>query len=63
MKRRADGVGIFPNEDSMVHLIGAALFEQNDDWQSQHRYMPLEAFAHIDAAQIDPLLSISTQAA
>ena len=43
--------------------IGAVLFEQNDDWQSQHRYMPLEAFSQIDAAQIDPLLSISTQAA
>ena len=63
VKRRADVVGIFPNEESIIRLIGAVLFEQNDDWQSQHRYMQVEAFAHIDTAQVDPLLSITTQAA
>lgn len=52
-----------PNEDSILRLIGAVLFEQNDDWQSQHRYMMAEAFSQIDTAQIDPLLSITTQAA
>lgn len=63
VKRRADVVGIFPNEESILRLIGAVLFEQNDDWQSQHRYMMVEAFSHIDTAQIDPLLSVTTQAA
>ncbi len=63
VKRRADVVGIFPNEDFIVRLIGAVLFEQNDEWQSQHRYMQVEAFAQIDAAESDPLLSITTQAA
>jgi putative transposase len=61
VKRRADVVGIFPNEDSIVRLIGAVLFEQNDEWQSQHRYMQVEAFAQIDVAESDPLLSITTQ--
>ncbi len=46
-----------------MRLIGTVLFEQNDDWQSQHRYMQVEAFALIDAAEINPLLSMSTQAA
>jgi len=63
VKRRADVVGIFPNEESILRLIGAVLFEQNDDWQSQHRYMMVEAFSQIDTAKIDPLLSITTQAA
>ena len=63
VKRRADVVGIFPNEDSIVRLIGAVLFEQNDEWQTQHRYMQVEAFARIDAAEADTTLSLETQAA
>ncbi len=63
VKRRADVVGIFPNEASISRLIGAVLFEQNDEWQTQHRYMQVEAFAQIDAADTDPILSIATEAA
>jgi putative transposase len=63
VKRRADVVGIFPNEASITRLIGAVLFEQNDEWQTQHRYMQVEAFSQIDAAQTDPIPSIQTQAA
>ena len=33
VKRRADGIGIFPNKDFIMCLIGPALFEQNDEWQ------------------------------
>ena len=63
VKRRADVVGIFPNENSIIRLIGAVLFEQNDDRQSQQRCMMVEAFGQIDTAQIDPLPSLTTQAA
>ena len=47
VKRRADVVGIFPNEASVMRLIGAVLLEQNDEWQLQHRYMQLEAMAEL----------------
>ncbi len=63
VKRRADVVGIFPNEASITHLIGAVLFEQNDEWQTASRYMMVEAFAEIDAEETDLILSLSTQAA
>jgi putative transposase len=63
VKRRADVVGIFPNEASIVRLIGAVLFEQNDEWATQHRYMQVEAFSKIDTGEVDPILSISMEAA
>jgi putative transposase len=47
VKRRADVVGIFPGEASIVRLIGAVLLEANDEWQLQHRYMQVEAMAEL----------------
>jgi len=62
VKRRADVVGIFPNEASITRLIGAVLLEQNDEWLVQHRYMQIEGMAEpipplidADPAKLPPL--------
>ena len=52
VKRRADVVGIFPKEASIVRLIGAVLLEQNDAWL-QHRQMQIEAMADLAAPAAD----------
>jgi putative transposase len=38
-------VAIFPNEESIVRLVGAVLMEHNNDWQTQNHYMQIEGFA------------------
>jgi transposase-like protein len=52
VKRRADVVGIFPNEQSILRLIGAVLLEQNDEWQAQNRYIQIEGMAELTTPAI-----------
>jgi len=55
IKRRSEVVGIFPNDASIVRLVGALMLEQTDEWAVGRRYMSLETLAPVSD---DPIISL-----
>ena len=48
VERRSNVVQIFPDEDSVIRLVGAILAEQHDEWTTSRRYLSETAMAKLN---------------
>ena len=63
IRRRTDVVGIFPDRNSLIRLVGAVLAEQHDEWAESRRYLGLDVLSKSRAINDTPTEQEATPAA
>ncbi len=61
IRRRTNVVGIFPDRDSVIRLVGAVLAEQHDEWAEGRRYLGLDVLARAQAVGPSTIEEVTDQ--